>query len=364
MTDNTLVVSPGHQLRALAASLADACVAREFARRPELRTRYGPVGRIKSREDAQCHVLHLADAVDTGSALLFNDYIGWVKALLLPRGVRSEDFEHQLACLADVLREQLPAPVSAPAVAMVDAARAALPSMPETTTSFFDARLRLAPLARDYMHTLLGGERQGAAQLVFDAARRGESPRELYLQVFQPALREIGRLWQANRMSVAQEHFCSISTQMLMSQLLTHDPVADRGSGSVVVACVSGELHDVGARMVSDFFEMAGWRTYFCGASTPHGAIVEALVDRGADVLAVSTTMGLRLHHVKDLIEHIRAEPRCDGVRIMVGGYPFMVDPTLAQAVGADGTANDADAAVALAGQWRAEQAPAAKEIE
>jgi methanogenic corrinoid protein MtbC1 len=359
MTDDTLVLSAGHQLRALAASLADQVVAREFGRRPELRTRYGPAGRTKSREGAECHLLYLADAVDTGSAVLFNDYIGWVKALLLPRGLRSEDLDHQLVCMAEVVHDRLPAPVAAPAVAMIEAARVALPFMPDTTASFFDTRQRLSSLARDYMHTLLGGERQGAARLVFDAADRGESARELYLQVFQPALREIGRLWQANRMSVSQEHFCSISTQILMSQLLAHDELAERGNGgSVVVACVSGELHDVGARMVADFFEMAGWRTYFCGANTPHGATVQALVERGADVLAASTTMGCRLHHAKELIDRVRAEPRCAGVRIMVGGYPFMVDPTLCLAVGADGTAGDAEAAVALAGQWRAPKSP------
>lgn len=361
MTIDTLDLSAGYQLRALAASLADAVVAREYGRRTELRTRYGPTGRTKAREDVECHLLYLADAVDAGSAVLFNDYIGWVKALLLPRGVRSEDLEYQLACMAEVVRERLPAPVSPPAVAMIDAARLALPSMPDTTASFFDSKQRLTPLARDYMHTLLGGERQGAAQLVFEAAERGESARELYLQVFQPALREIGRLWQANRMSVAQEHFCSISTQILMSQLLAHDEAAARGSsGRVVVACVSGELHDVGARMVGDFFEMAGWRTYFCGANTPHAAIVQALDERGADVLAVSTTMGCRLHRAKDLIDRVHAEPRFAGLHIMVGGYPFTVDPTLCQAVGADGTASDAQAAVALAERWRAEKSPAA----
>jgi methanogenic corrinoid protein MtbC1 len=38
----------------------------------------------------------------------------------------------------------------------------------------------------------------------------------------------------------------------------------------------------------------------------------------------------------------------------MVGGHPFNVDPALWRTVGADGTAADADAAVALAGHWLA----------
>jgi hypothetical protein len=40
------------------------------------------------------------------------------------------------------------------------------------------------PLARDYMHALLGGFRQVAGRLVFDALEGGELPGEIYLQVF------------------------------------------------------------------------------------------------------------------------------------------------------------------------------------
>ena len=355
---DTLVLSAGHQLRGLAGALADAVVACKFGRHPELSARYGPNGRWKSRQDAVYHFAYLADALDTNSLALFHDYIGWVKVLLLQRGVRSEDLDHQLGCMAEVVHEQMPPPVAAPAVAMIEGARAALPAMPCTSTNSIDPGQRLSPLAREYLHALLGGYRQAAGRLVFDAAERGEPIRQLYLQVFQPALREIGRLWQMKKISVAQEHFCSASTQIVMSQLVPREFAAERCGRGVVVACVGGDLHDVGARMVGDFFEMAGWDTYFCGANTPHAAVVEAVVERAADVLAVSATMGYLLHAVQDLIELVRADPRCARLRVLVGGHPFTVDPALWRTVGADGTADDADAAVALSGQWLSGSAP------
>jgi methanogenic corrinoid protein MtbC1 len=86
---------------------------------------------------------------------------------------------------------------------------------------------------------------------------------------------------------------------------------------------------------------------------------VHSLVERKADVLAVSATMGCHLHAVQDLVETVRAEPRCAFLHVMVGGYPFTVDPALWRAVGADGAAADADAAVALAEQWEAGEKPA-----
>jgi len=358
MTD-PLVLSAGHQLRDQVGALADAVVACEFGRNPALRARYGPSGRTKSRQDAIYHISTLADALDFNSQALFNDYIGWVKVLLEQRGVRSEDLDHHLVCMADVVRERMPAPVAASAVAMIEASLTALPEMPKTTTSFLDPGQPLSSLAREYVHTLLGGYRGAAARLTFDAAARGEPVRQLYLQVLQPALREVGRLWQMNRINVAQEHFCSAATQVVMSQLLTRVAAAERCGRGVVVACVSGDLHDLGARMVADFFDMVGWEAYFCGANTPHAAVVQSVVERGADVLAVSATMGYHLHAVQELIERVRADPRCSRLRVMVGGHPFTVDPALWRTVGADGTAADADAAVALAGQWMAGSAPA-----
>jgi methylmalonyl-CoA mutase cobalamin-binding domain/chain len=358
MTD-TLVLPAGHQLRDQAGALADAVVACEFSRHPKLRARYGAAGRSKSRQDAVYHFLHLAGALDADSPALFNDYIGWVKVLLQHLGVSSEDLDHHLECMADVVREQMPLTVATCAVAMIEAARTALPAMPSTTASLLDPGQRLSPLVQEYVHTMLGGYRQAAGQLVFDAADRGEPVQQLYLQVLQPALREIGRLWQLKKISVAQEHFCSAATQIVMSQLLLRVPTAERCGRSVVVACISGDLHDLGARMLADFFEMAGWDTYFCGANTPHTAVVQSLVERAADVLAVSATMGYHLHAVQDLIELVRADPRCATLRVMVGGHPFTIDPALWRTVGADGTAADADAAVALAGLWLADCAPA-----
>jgi methylmalonyl-CoA mutase cobalamin-binding domain/chain len=347
-----LVLSAGHQLRDQAGALADAVVACEYGRHPKLRARYGAAGRSKSRQDAVYHFLHLADALDANSAALFKDYIGWVKVLLQHLGISSEDLDHHLECMADVVRKQMPPSVSASAVAMIEGARTALPAMPSTTASFLDPGQRLSPLVREYVHTLLGGYRQAAGQLVFDAADRGEPVHQLYLQVFQPALREIGRLWQLQKINVAQEHFCSIATQIVMSQLLLRVPATKRCGRGVVVACISGDLHELGARMVADFFEMAGWDAYFCGANTPHAAVAQSVVERKADVLAVSATMGYHLHTVQELVEMVRAEPRCATLRVMVGGHPFTVDPAVWRTVGADGTAADADAAVALAGRW------------
>jgi len=346
------VRSAGHQLRDQAATLAGAVVACAYGRHPKLRARQGPAGRTQSRQDAVHHLAYLADALDVDSPALFNDYVGWVKVLLEQRGEPGEDLDHHLGCMAEVVRGEMSSLVADPAVAMIEGALTLLPAMPGTSISLLDSEDPLAPLAREFVHQLLGGYRSAAGRLAFEAVERGESVRRLYLQVFQPALREIGRLWQINKINVAQEHFCSAATQVVMAQLLARTDTAERRGRRVVVTCISGDLHELGARMVGDFFDMAGWDTYFCGADTPHVACVQALVERGADLLAVSATMGYHLHAVQELTRSVRADSRCADLHVMVGGYPFTVDPALWKKVGADGTAADADAAVALAEHW------------
>jgi MerR family transcriptional regulator, light-induced transcriptional regulator len=73
------------------------------------------------------------------------------------------------------------------------------------------------------------------------------------------------------------------------------------------------------------------------------------VLDRGADVLAVSTTITANLHHVEELIAAVRAVPAAAVPKVLVGGYPFLVAGDLWRRVGADGFAADAREAVTVA---------------
>jgi methanogenic corrinoid protein MtbC1 len=83
---------------------------------------------------------------------------------------------------------------------------------------------------------------------------------------------------------------------------------------------------------------------------------VDTVVLRRADVLAISATMSSHLRVVSDLIDNVRGRPECRDVRILVGGYPFMVSPQLWQKMGADGGAANAQEAINLADRWIAHE--------
>jgi len=329
--------------------LAAALVEREFARHPDLTQRYGQTAREKSLQDAGSHLSFLAQAIALDHAGLFLDYVAWVKVMLVQRKVLAADLDFHLRCLAEVLQEHMSAQHGAIAAGIVLAAVEAMPTMPDDLPTLLHRGEVLTPLALQYFEALRRGERHFASRLVLDAVAAGTPVREIYLHVFQAAQHEIGRLWQTNRITVAEEHYCTAATQLIMSQLYPYIFATEKKGTALVATCVSGDLHELGVRMVADFFEMDGWNTFYLGANTPHSSVISAVTARHADVLAVSVTISYHVEAARELILAVRQNPACAGVKIITGGYPFNRDPDLWRKVGADGSAPDAIHAVALA---------------
>ncbi len=344
---------PGDVLRSHQSAIAAALVARQFAENPSLDQRYGPAGREKCLQDAHFHLSYLADAMNAGAPELFSSYVGWAKVMLGQRGIPADDLARHLAVTRVVVAEHLDGTPHDLALAILDAGIAALPSMPSHAKTHLVDDAPHVQLARAYLESLLAGERRLASRLVLDAVAAGVPVKAIYLHVFQRAQYEVGRLWQVNEISVAQEHYCTAATQLIMSQLYSHIFAAESTGGTLVATGVAGDLHEIGMRMVADFFEMEGWNTYYLGANTPAADVIRTVVDRKADILGVSVTISNHLPAVSFLIAKVRADERCRDVKILVGGYPFVIAPELWRKMGADGFAPDAQAAIILANQLR-----------
>ena len=161
--------------------------------------------------------------------------------------------------------------------------------MPGIPPTFLPDDAPFVDLAREYLDLLLHGDRNQAGRLILNKAEDGMHVKDIYLHVFQPTQYEIGRLWQTNRIGVAQEHFCTAAAQTIMSQLYPFVFSAHKTGRRLAAACVGGELHEIGARMLADFFEMDGWDTYYLGANTPSDAVVRTILDRETHLLCLSS---------------------------------------------------------------------------
>lgn len=218
-----------------------------------------------------------------------------------------------------------------------------------TPGSYLDASTVTGRIAARYLELLLAGERRAASSFILDAVEEGLSIRDAYLEVFQPVLWELGRLWETNEVSVAQEHFCTAATQLVMSQLYPRLFGGERTGRRMVAASVGDNLHEIGVRMVSDFFEMEGWDTLYLGASIPAAEIAAEARAQEADLVAVSATLDEHLPEVERVIAALKEARDAGEVRILVGGAPFREDPGLWKRMGADASGSDALEAVAAA---------------
>ena len=330
-------------------ALAEAAVALQYAADPALEARYGRRGRERCLEDARYHLDYLQEALASGAPPLFLAYIDWVRTLLQGLGVPDADLRAQLAVLQGLTLARLPPPALTAAAALLDRAIGGCAAAPAIPESFIDSDAPLGALATTYLDALIRGDRKRAADAVLAAVEGGTPVADVYLEVIQRSQREIGRLWQLSRITVGQEHFCTAASQAIIARLYPWIFASERCGKSMVAACIGGELHELGVRMVADFFEMAGWDSYYLGANVPAESILAAIETQQADVVALSATMVAHVDAVRRLVAAIRADARAEKTRILVGGYPFNLAENLWQNVGADGQAADARAAVAAA---------------
>ena len=308
-----------------------------------------PVDWGVSVRDAGNHLSYLAQSLAAGDPALFRDYVAWLKVHFAGLGSGESSLAETLELTRAVLRERLPHALAVQAGEYVREALAGLPALPPIPPSYLDEETPLQPITREYLERLLRSRREAARRLIMDQVKGGAGVGDIYLQVFQPALREIGRLWQMHDLSVAQEHYCTHATREIMAQILPLATSVRRSGRRVVAAGAGDELHEAGLRMVADFLELAGWDVYFLGANTPAGAVVESLQEQPADLLAISATITFHVDAVAELIGRVRVGAIEKRPKILVGGYPFNISPGLWRQVDADGWARDAREAVAEA---------------
>ncbi|MDZ7717010.1 MAG: B12-binding domain-containing protein [Balneolaceae bacterium] len=108
------------------------------------------------------------------------------------------------------------------------------------------------------MDLLLTGNRKKAARLIEKLVDDGTSIKDIYEHIFQKTQYEVGALWQTNQITVAHEHYCTAATQLIMSQLYPKIFTTEKTGKRLVSCSVGNELHEIGIRMVTDFFEMEG----------------------------------------------------------------------------------------------------------
>lgn len=328
--------------REMARHLAD-CRQRE----PAIAT--GPNGsrdREKNYEDALYNIEYLIQAARIESKTLYNHYLLWAGTLYREHGIPEKELHDMLRYLDEAIYRHLPEGEAKTLSAYIESGIETLGSRSTESESFLKSGAPLAEEARTYLGLLLDRKREEAADLIERLLEKDMPARDIYEHIFQKCLYEIGRLWETNQITVADEHYFTAATQLIISRFYS-EIFATEKTGRRLLACsVGGELHEIGVRMVADFFEMEGWDTSYLGANMPSSELIGTLKEHDYDLLAISVTMLPFLDRAGELIQKIRSDSEVSGTRIMVGGYPFQMEPDLWKRLGADGSAPSAREAV------------------
>ncbi|MEJ6950822.1 cobalamin-dependent protein [Natronospora cellulosivora (SeqCode)] len=210
------------------------------------------------------------------------------------------------------------------------------------------------PIAEKYLEVLLSAKKDNTYQFIEKILSEGANIESIYQDIFEPALKKIGYLWETNQINVADEHiFSNIITEHMAILRKEFAKKTDDNKPTILALAVSGEQHNIGLMMVRDMFELNGWNTYYLGTNTPASSVIKAIKEYRPKIIALSITMDFFLDTAKNLINTIRNDNECNKVKIMVGGAPFSKHSW--KEIGADGYAKNAGEAVDLANKLLAE---------
>jgi methanogenic corrinoid protein MtbC1 len=309
------------------------------------------------RQHLTFHLEFLVPVLEFGLLGPMVDYLCWLGSVCAARNVPGDPVPASLDSLADYFAKQLPAADAEVVCAALHAARDGflvsrqvplvpdLPAEPDPQAAAFEA-------------ALLGGDFHAALALINDCLDAERTLIDVELNVIQPTMYSIGEKWQCNEVSVAQEHLATAIAESVMTMALLRSPPPPPNGKRVLLACVAGNHHNIGLRMVADTFQLSGWEVQYLGANVPNSSLLEQIGRWAPDLVGLGLSFGHQLQTVKDLIAQMNEQFGPSRPSVIIGGLAVKQFNRLADMVGADDFGVDAATALGAAGRLTNSEKP------
>jgi 5-methyltetrahydrofolate--homocysteine methyltransferase len=190
------------------------------------------------------------------------------------------------------------------------------------------------------------GNRKNIITLVDKVLAEGASGDILIEQILIPAINEVGRLYDRQIYFLPQ----LISGAEAMKNAIDYlEPMLKKSEqgkskGTIVIATVSGDIHDIGKNLVALMLKNYGFRVIDLGKDVPSDKIIQTAQDENADIIALSALMTTTMVEMKHVVQ--MAKEQGLKTKIIIGGA--VITESYAEEIGADGYSCDAQTAVAL----------------
>jgi len=170
----------------------------------------------------------------------------------------------------------------------------------------------------DYFNGLLEGDKNRCRKVVDKLLEERTGVIEIYTELFQKTLYQVGKMWDQNKLSVGDEHMGTEITEELLYYCSSRITPVRQLNKKALVSCVNKEFHKLGARMAADVFVLNGWETYFLGASTPTKEILKYIDLKKPEIVGLSFSFYINIMKLIDVVREIKnTHP---GQRIILGG--------------------------------------------
>lgn len=205
------------------------------------------------------------------------------------------------------------------------------------------------------MEFLKKEDKENSFKLCMDALEKDEiNVINLYESILVPALNSIIDEYDLDTETLIwKEHVRSGIVWTIVESsypyvLKERERLGYKNKGNVIIMCPQYEEHEIGARMVSDFFTISGFKATFIGANTPEATILKAIECVNPKYLCLSVTNPYNLVATKRAIEKIKDTFYTD-IKFLLGGYAFTLDSNMYKTIGGDMLLNSFDDILNLA---------------
>jgi 5-methyltetrahydrofolate--homocysteine methyltransferase len=197
-------------------------------------------------------------------------------------------------------------------------------------------------------NAVIGGKHSEIKGIVQQALDAGLDPGTIINDALIAAMDVVGKDFGSGKIFVPEMLVAAVTMKNgldVVKPLLAGDQ--DQSRGTVIMATVKGDLHDIGKNLVSMMLEGAGFNVIDLGVDLSVEKLLEKVKEIKPQVLGLSALLTTTMPEMKRVIEELEARGMRESLKVMVGGAP--VDRAFAEKIGADGYGANAAEAVELA---------------
>ncbi|MDR1293212.1 MAG: corrinoid protein [Clostridiales Family XIII bacterium] len=179
--------------------------------------------------------------------------------------------------------------------------------------------------------------------LVEQGLAEGADPQLILDDGLLKAMNEVGVRFKNNEVFVPEVLIAARALNAGTAVL--KEKIGDNASkiGKVVIATVSGDLHDIGKNLVKMMMESVGFNVIDLGVDVTADKIVEAVKTNEADIVALSALLTTTMAYQRTVVDALKEAGIRDKVKVMIGGAP--TTQAFCDDIGADGYTADAPSA-------------------